>query len=63
MKKAPKKSQRVSAKQPEPLFCSFDCAHAKAEVATSAAKSCMTFNAVFCKKIKRRVPKGTPCQA
>ncbi len=43
-------------------FCSFDCAHARAEEATSAAKSCMTFNAVYCKKLKRRVPKGILCQ-
>ncbi len=47
----------------EPRFCSFDCEHAKAEHATSAAKSCMTFNGVYCKKLKRRVPKGIPCMA
>jgi len=43
-------------------FCSFDCRHAKAENATSAAKSCMTFNGVYCRKLRRRVPKGAPCQ-
>lgn len=42
-------------------FCSFDCKEAKAETATSAAGSCMTFNAVYCKKLKRRISKGMPC--
>ena len=45
----------------ETKFCSFDCKHAKAETATSAAGSCMTFNAVYCKKLKRRISKGMPC--
>ena len=44
-----------------PNFCSFDCEDAKAEHGTSAAKSCMTFNAVYCKKLKRQVSKGVPC--
>ncbi|VAV84134.1 hypothetical protein MNBD_DELTA01-763 [hydrothermal vent metagenome] len=44
-------------------FCSFGCKHAKAEQATSAAKSCMTFNSVYCKKLKRRISKGTICPA
>jgi hypothetical protein len=42
-------------------FCSFDCENAEAEEGTSASDSCMTFNAIYCKKLKRRVHKGMPC--
>ncbi|MEE9614714.1 MAG: hypothetical protein V3W31_07145 [Thermodesulfobacteriota bacterium] len=42
-------------------FCSFDCEYAGAEKDTSAAKSCMTFNAVYCKKLKKNVHKGSVC--
>ncbi len=47
----------------EVRFCSFDCRYAKAEKATSAAESCMTFNAVYCRKLKRRISKGMLCPA
>jgi hypothetical protein len=45
----------------EVKFCSFNCKHARAERATSAAKSCMTFNGVYCRKLKKRVSKGSLC--
>ncbi len=45
----------------ELIFCSFGCKHAKAEKATSAGKSCMTFNSVYCKKLKKRISKWTIC--
>ena len=51
------------AKKPESAlrFCSFDCIYAKAEESTSAGKSCMTFNGVWCRKLRRHVPKGALC--
>ena len=42
-------------------FCSFDCEHGAARAATSASGSCMTFNAVYCKKLRRAVSKGILC--
>ncbi len=53
---------RVREKR-EVRFCSFDCTHAKAERSVSADRSCMTFNCVWCKKLKRHVPKGMVCRA
>lgn len=42
-------------------FCSFSCKFALALEATSASKSCMTFNMVYCSLLKKQMAKGVPC--
>lgn len=60
--KAPQKvRKKVKKLEPTLRFCSFDCKYARAEKAVSADRSCMTFNGVWCRKLRRHVPKGILC--
>ena len=49
----------MSEKTPE--YCTFQCPHGDFPPADSAGL-CRTMAAVYCKKLKKLIPKNTPCQ-
>ena len=56
----------MAKKKPEkPEFCDLNCRHAEwpRQDSLDGSGSCRTFQALYCKKLKRNVHKNGPCQA
>ena len=58
-----KEQQKETFKKPD--FCDLDCAFASwpKEEALDGSGSCRTFQALYCGKLKRVVPKNGRCRA